>query len=184
MTSKTTMLTGTALLAGTMLLASSAFAQYQSQSGTPSAGTPPSQPSTAEPATSPQPSMPADQNTGTTGQQGQQQMNTPQSSSQNATTMSASAGEPLSKVKDAKTTLASATVQDSSGQQIGQVANVHTTKHGTATTIDVTLQSSGGTQPKTVAIKASKLRYDESSKTLKSDLTSSELQSLPSATSM
>ncbi len=98
--------------------------------------------------------------------------------------MSASSGEPLSQVKDAKTTLASASVKDSSGQPIGQVASIHTTKHGTPTTIDVTLQSTGGGQAKTVAIKASKLKYDQSSNTLQTDLTSSEVQSLPSATGM
>jgi hypothetical protein len=105
----------------------------------------------------------------------QQQTGSPPSAA-----MSANAGEPLTKVKDAKTTLASASVQDSSGQQIGQVATVHTTKRGTPTKIDVTLQTSSG-QSKTVAIEASKFHYDQSSNTLKTDLTASEVQSMPSA---
>jgi hypothetical protein len=177
---KTTMLSGTVLsaLAGSMLFAASAFAQNQTPSGaTPGTAYPSS---TAEPGTMAQPDAATQQ--GTPNTSSQQQMTSPQPMSSPATT-SASAGEPLSKVKDAKTTLAAATLKDASGQSIGQVATVHTTKRGTPTTVDVTLQTSGG-QSKTVAIKASQLQYDQSSNTLKTDLTSTEVQSLPSATGM
>jgi|SRR5215469_7778364 len=186
MRSKNSLLGGAALaaLASTLLFAGSAIAQYQSGTG----NAPPSSPSATSGA---QPGATTDQ-TNAGSATGQQQMSTtPSSPSSSSTTpasssatMSASNGESLSKVKDAKTTLASASVQDSSGQPIGQVSAVHTSKKGTPTTIDVTLQSAGGGQAKTVAIKADKLKFDQSSNTLKSDLTSSEIQSLPTATSM
>lgn len=171
-------------LTGGLLLAASALAQDQTQpAAQPMPG---AQPSTSQPAPGAQTGAPADQTMSQPGMSGQQgQMGSPQStSSGNGSTISASAGQPLSKVKDAKTTLASASVQDSTGQQIGQVTTVHTTKKGTPTTVDVTLQSAGSGQAKTVAIKASKLHYDQSSNTLKADLTSSEVQQLPTATSM
>jgi hypothetical protein len=176
---KNASLSGAAVLAGTLLCASAAFSQ-ETPAPSPNA---PSQPAAAQPGSEGQPSGMMNQNTpatatpgATSTSPGSQQMSSPQSTS---STMSASAGEPLTKVKDAKTTLASASVQDSTGQPVGQVANVHTTKRGTPTTIDVTLQSGG--QSKTIAIKASSLRYDASSNTLKTDLTSSDLQSMPSA---
>lgn len=185
MTSKPRLLGGTALaaFAGTMLLAASAFAQDQSMSNAAPTPGSPSQPSTAEPGTTAQPMGQKDQNAPSAATpSGQQQTTTPSSSSSSAAqTMSASAGEPLSKVKDAKTKLASASVQDSTGQAVGQVTTIHTTKKGTPTTIDVSLQGSGG-QAKTIAIKASELRYDESSNALKTNLTASELSSMPAAT--
>ena len=170
-----TKLSGLFVIAGAMLLSGSALAQTQSPTTpAPSPGMS-SQPTTAQPGSEMQPygaNQPAMNDPSS-----QQQMSSPQNSS---ATMSASTGQPLTQVKDAKTTLASASVQDSSGQAIGQVATVHTTKRGTPTTIDVTLQSSSG-QSKTVAIKASRLQYDQSSNTLKTDLTASEVQAMPSA---
>ena len=184
MRSRNSLLGGAALaaLAGTFLFTASAFAQYQSGTNSAPSASPPAAPSTTQPgSTSGQTANP----TATTGTSGQQ-MSSPSSTSttSSSATMSASAGESVTKVKDAKTTLASASVQDSSGQQVGQVAVVHTSKRGTPTTLDVTLQSNGGGQAKTVAIKASKLKFDQSSNTLKADLTSSEIQALPTATSM
>lgn len=175
---RTRVLSGTALsaFAGTVLLAATALAQDQGASGAgPTSGTN-AQPSAAEPGQTAQPYS--------TPQNAPQQMNSQQmNSSPSSATMSASAGEPVTKVKNAKTKLASASVQDATGQPIGQVASVHTTKKGTPTTIDISLQSTGGLA-KTVAIKASKLRFDQSSNTLKTNLTSQEVQSLPAATGM
>jgi hypothetical protein len=169
------------LAAGLLMSATPSLAQYQGSQ--PAAGAPATaQPGSAQPGAS-QPGTA--QPSGTMDQTNPGSATMPaQPSSSNSSTISASAGEPLSKVKDAKTTLASASVQDSSGQPIGQVANVHTTKKGTATKIDVTLQSAAGGQAKTVSIKASQLHYDSSSNTLKADLTSSDVQALPAASSM
>jgi hypothetical protein len=182
---KNRMLSGAALsaFAGTMLFAASAFAQAQPSEGAPGAGAM-SQPSTAEPGSEAQPYGATQQGSPDAHQQmnATQPMNSPQSAS-SPTMTNASNGEPLSKVKNAKTILASASVQDSTGNPIGQVTSVHTTKRGTPTTIDVMLQTSSG-QAKTVAIKASRLEYDQSSNTLKADLTSSEVQALPTATGM
>jgi len=184
---KASVLGGTATIAGLLMLGATALAQ--GQGGSYAAPSPSSQPSTAEPGQSAQPY-------GTAGQQqmnGPSQTTSPMSSpssgnsmnSSSSSTMSASAGEPLTRVKDAKTTLASATVQDSAGQPVGQVVDVHTTKHGTPTSIDISLQSTAGAgQAKTIAIKASKLRYDKSSNTLKADLTATDIQSLPTASGM
>jgi len=180
MRSKNRMLSGAALsaFAGTMLFAASAFAQSAPSEVAPGPGAA-SQRSAAEPGSEAQPYGATQQNAPDASSQ--QQMSSPQSTSPTMT--NASNGAPLSTVKDAKTTLASASVQDSTGQPIGQVANVHTTKRGTPTTIDVMLQTSSG-RTKTVAIKASKLEYDQSSNTLKTDLTSTEVESLPAATGM
>jgi hypothetical protein len=179
MKSKNRMLSGAALsaFAGTMLFAATAFAQSAPSEVGPAGVR--SQPSTAEPGSEMQPYGATQQNAPAASSQ--QQTSAPQSTSPTMT--HASNGAPLSTVKDAKTTLASASVQDSTGQPIGQVTNVHTTKRGTPTTIDVMLQTGSG-QAKTVAIKASKLQYDQSSNTLKTDLTSTEVQALPAATGM
>jgi hypothetical protein len=189
---KASVLSTTAAFAGLLMLGATALAQGESGSyAAPQSGSP-SQPSTAEPGQSAQPYGPADQDAPSSAANNQQmtspsqtsspsQMSSPSSSS---STMSASEGEPLTHVKNAKTTLASASVQDSSGQSVGQVVDVHMSKHGTPTTIDVSLQSSAGGQPKTIAIKANKLRYDQSSNTLKADLTATDMQSLPTASGM
>ncbi|HEY5046961.1 MAG TPA: hypothetical protein VII49_02945 [Rhizomicrobium sp.] len=186
---KTKVLSGTVLsaVAGSMLLAASAFAQTASPSDGAPAGSM-SQPSATEPGMTPQPN--AQTHESMPGASDMSSPQTPMSSStmgaqqsSSSAMMKASAGEPLSKVKHAKTTLASASVQDSTGQPIGQVKDVHTTRHGTPTMIDVMLQTSGG-ESKTVAIKASKLHYDQSSNTLKTDLTSTEVQAMPKATGM
>ncbi|MGD0191798.1 MAG: hypothetical protein ABSD74_13750 [Rhizomicrobium sp.] len=161
-------------LTGTMLFAATALAQ-NTPAPDPNAA---SQPATAQPGSEAQPYGAQDQTAPgamtSPNATGSSRMSSPQANAP----MTASAGMPLTQVKNAKATLATASLQDSSGQPIGQVTTVHTTKRGTPTTIDVTLT---GGQSKTVAIKASSLRYDETSNTLKTDLTSSELQSLPTA---
>jgi hypothetical protein len=86
--------------------------------------------------------------------------------------------EPISEVKDPATTLASANVQDSSGQTVGQVRSISTTPDGKAGTVNVSLTTSNGIA-KLVAIGVSSLRYDSDSKTLKASLTQSEINSLP-----
>lgn len=171
---KSSVLGGTAALAGLLMLGAGALAQDQSgSSAAPS--------SQATPAQGAQPY----------GSSGQDQMSSPSqtgapSDNANANAPMSASMEPATRVKDAKTTLASASVQDSSGQPVGQVVDVHTTRHGTPTTIDISLQAnaSGSGQAKTIAIKASKLQYDQSSNTLKADLTASDLQSMPAASGM
>ncbi|MGH6888407.1 MAG: hypothetical protein ACREHF_04295 [Rhizomicrobium sp.] len=93
------------------------------------------------------------------------------------------ATESLSSVHNAKTTLASAQVKDSSGQQVGQVSNVHTGLTGTPTKIDIKLTSSTGGRSKTVSVRASELKYDQNSNTLITNLTANALQAMPAASS-
>jgi len=100
--------------------------------------------------------------------------------SQSMSNMSTSSrvNQPISQVKDPATTLVSANVQDSSGQTIGQVKSVSTTPDGKANAVNVSLTSANGTA-KVVSIGANNLIYDTDSKTLKSSLTQSQINSLP-----
>jgi hypothetical protein len=92
--------------------------------------------------------------------------------------MQASSGVALSAVSNAKQTLASASVKDSSGQTLGQVQKVKTSASGTPTAIDVSLTSAP--TPKVVQLKASQLRYDRSNNMLMTvGLSASEVQSMP-----
>lgn len=88
---------------------------------------------------------------------------------------------PLTSVSDSKTKIMSAPVQDSAGNTIGTVQQVSTNPSGKAKTVDVTLTTPGG-QSKIVKIRASKLRYDSTSNLLKADLTKSQIEKLPTAT--
>lgn len=88
---------------------------------------------------------------------------------------------PLTSVSDSKTKIMSAPVQDAAGNTIGTVQQVSTSPSGKAKSVDVTLTTTGG-QSKIVKIKASKLRYDSASNLLKADLTKSEIEKLPTAT--
>jgi hypothetical protein len=85
--------------------------------------------------------------------------------------------QPATQVTSPETTLASATVQDSSGQSVGQVRSVKTSG-GKASSIAVSLSGAGGAG-KVVSIKASKLRYDPSGNTLQASLSSTEINALP-----
>jgi hypothetical protein len=180
--------TGLAALAGLLMLAASPV--LAQQSAAPQNQTQAAPGSTAPAAGQAMPNStaaPADQTSpAAPGASGQTMPGSAQSTTSPASnapaTMSASA-ESLSHVKDAKTTLASASVQDSSGQQVGQVSTVHTSKHGTATKVDITLSSAGGSQAKTISVSASKLRYDPNSNTLITDLSSTDLQAMPAASS-
>ena len=154
--------TGLAALAGLALAAAApAFAQMRGQSS------PPSQTYQNSPS-SPMNSPTYNQSSGTsrTGS-----MNTSAST------------ESLNSVRNAKTTLASAQVQDSNGQQVGQVSTVHTSTSGRPTKIDITLNSNNGSPAKTIAVNASQLRYDPNSNTLITNLSATDLQSMPAATS-
>lgn len=91
--------------------------------------------------------------------------------------------ESLSNVQNAKTTLASAQVQDANGQQIGQVKDVHTGNSGKPTKVDITLMPSNGGNGKTVSVKATDLRYDQQNNTLVTNLTTTDLQAMPAASS-
>jgi len=85
---------------------------------------------------------------------------------------------PLSTLSDAKSKIISASVEDSSGAQVGTVKSVKTSTSGKTSEVDVTL--SGATDNgKVVRIKASKLRYEESGNLLTTTLTKSEIDKLP-----
>lgn len=172
MTTKTFGRTGLVALAGLLMLAAApSFAQTQSQTGSP-------QSQTTTPAN---PAGSSYQNSTGTMQNGAMQNGG--STYTPGTSKTAMSGESLSRVKNAKTTLASAQVQDSSGQQVGQVSTVHTSRSGHPTKIDITLTSTNGGQAKTVAVSASKLRYNKTNNTLITNLSATDLQAMPTATS-
>jgi hypothetical protein len=102
----------------------------------------------------------------------------PSSMMDSATRLNNTGAKPLSRVKDPSTTLASASVSDSSGQSVGQVQSVKTSASGTATSVAVSLNPSGGA-PKVVSINADDLTYDASSNKLKASLTTQEITQLP-----
>ncbi|HWE06684.1 MAG TPA: hypothetical protein VG274_08250 [Rhizomicrobium sp.] len=165
--------TGLAALAGLLTMAATpTLAQYQNQPSNPQSQTAPN----SGQATPGNPGAPA-------VQASPSYQNSTGSMQNPGKTTSAASTESLSRVSHAKTTLASAQVQDSSGQQVGQVSNVHTTRKGHATKVDITLSSSNGGQPKTISVSASKLKYDKNSNTLITDMTANDLQAMPAATS-
>lgn len=90
--------------------------------------------------------------------------------------------QPISQVKDPATTLASANVEDSNGDTVGQVKSVSTTPDGKASAVNVSLTSPNGTA-RIVSIGANSLMYDSDSKRLKSSLTQSQINSLPATQS-
>ncbi|HTQ14576.1 MAG TPA: hypothetical protein VMH86_11935 [Rhizomicrobium sp.] len=81
----------------------------------------------------------------------------------------------LSAVSNPATTIANAAVDDSTGQQVGQVQKVKTNSKGKPTAVEVSLTSGA----KTVSIRASKLKFDQSSNLLKADMSYSQIQALP-----
>jgi hypothetical protein len=172
--------TGLAALAGLLTMAATpTLAQYQNQPSNPQSQTAPN----SGQATPGNPGAPAVQ-ASPSYQNSTGSMQNSTGSMQNSGKMTSAANaESLSRVSHAKTTLASAQVQDSSGQQVGQVSNVHTTRKGHATKVDITLSSSNGGQPKTISVSASKLKYDKNSNTLITDMTANDLQAMPAATS-
>lgn len=91
-------------------------------------------------------------------------------------------GQPLNTVSNPSSALASAMVQDATGQPVGQVKTVHTSSAGTARSVAVSL-TSGDNSGKVVTIKADKLMFDPSSNVLKSSLTLQEIDQLPTTQS-
>ncbi len=106
-------------------------------------------------------------------------MSSPQTPMSSPMTEQSTSTQPASQVSSPETTLASATVQDSNGQSIGQVKSVKTSSGGKASSVAVSLSSAG----KVVSIKASKLRYDPSGNVLKASLSSTEINALPATQS-
>lgn len=84
----------------------------------------------------------------------------------------------IGQVKDPATTLASAIVEDSSGDTVGQVKSVNTTADGKASAVNVSLSAANG-PGRVVSIGANSLMYDSDSKRLKASLTQSQIESLP-----
>lgn len=95
-----------------------------------------------------------------------------------ANTNTANPTESVASVTDAKTQLAAATVQDQSGQQVGQVQDVHTSSSGKATRVDVALNTPSGVG-KVVSLKASQLGYDPSKNIVVAQLSRSDIESMP-----
>lgn len=95
---------------------------------------------------------------------------------------SSRATQPISRLKDPASTLSSARVEDSTGQVVGQVNSVSTAADGKASAVNVSLTTSTGAA-KVVAIGVNSLLYDSDSKTLKSTLTQSQINSLPATQS-
>ncbi|MGA9795890.1 MAG: hypothetical protein WBQ17_10200 [Rhizomicrobium sp.] len=104
-------------------------------------------------------------------------------SSRTSSSMMATNAVMLSSVSNPKTTLASAAVKDSSGQQIGHVKNVVTDSMGKPTKIDISLTQPSGTA-KTVAVRAGNLRYDQQKNALMTtSLTASQVDAMPAISS-
>ncbi|HEX3808874.1 MAG TPA: hypothetical protein VHW02_04155 [Rhizomicrobium sp.] len=158
MTRKIAMLSGAAV-AAMMLAATPSFAQQHP-------GQEPSTTTTAQPAMNDQ----MQNQNSTAAPTTQNSMSSSQSSMSGSTIA-------LSKVQDPKNTLAQATVQDSTGTQVGQVQSVETSSSGTPLKVDITLQTTAGAN-KTVAIPASKLRYDESARVIRARLSQSEIEAM------
>lgn len=125
--------------------------------------------------------------TGATPATPSQPMSAPQTSptsspygASQSTGSSMSEGESLTQVSEPKTTLAKMPVQDSSGTPVGEVSSIKTSKHGKVEAVNVSLTGSG-TSGKEVEIKASKLRYSPTSRTLKARLTGAEIRAMPKA---
>ena len=92
------------------------------------------------------------------------------------------AAEPLSTLSNPSSSLATATVQDSTGKSIGQVKSVQTSAAGTAKSVTVSL-TTGDNTGKVVNIKADNLMFDANSNTVKSSLTLQEIDQLPTSQS-
>ncbi|HLY05946.1 MAG TPA: hypothetical protein VKR31_09385 [Rhizomicrobium sp.] len=86
--------------------------------------------------------------------------------------------QPADQVGNPSSTLATDSVQDASGQQVGTVRSVRMGANGRASRINISLTRSG----RTVSIRARELRFDPASNTLKSTLTLSQISSLPPPT--
>jgi len=177
MTLKSTIL-GAAAAAALMLAAAPGFAQTSSS---PSPSSPPPY-SSSSPSSQGAPS-----GTDTMQQNQQYPSGTPSGTSGTAGSASSSATNtastvPLSQVQNPSTALASAQVQDSAGQNVGQVQKVETGASGKVSKVDVTLSTSTASG-KTVAIPAHDLRFDQSGNILKARLTQSEIEKLQSSSS-
>jgi hypothetical protein len=88
---------------------------------------------------------------------------------------------PLTDVSDTNE-LASASVKDSYGQMVGRVQRVKKSASGRPTTVDIALTTATA-QGKIVTVKASNLKFDPANKIVVAQLSSSELDTMPSASS-
>jgi hypothetical protein len=88
---------------------------------------------------------------------------------------------PLTDVSDTNQ-LASASVKDAYGQKVGQVRAVKKSASGRPTSLDIALTTATA-QGKVVNVKASNLKFDPANKIVIAQLSSSELDTMPSASS-
>jgi|HubBroStandDraft_1064217.scaffolds.fasta_scaffold298201_1 hypothetical protein len=103
------------------------------------------------------------------------------SSSMNNTSASSTktaAKVPLDSVTNPKRTLASAKVQNTNGQQIGEVKNVTVGSDGKPVSVNVSLQNTSGA-PKTVQVDANQLSYDRDNNVLITPLSQDQINALP-----
>lgn len=87
----------------------------------------------------------------------------------------------LSQVSNPQETLAKASVQDSQGNSIGPVQTVVVGSNGKPTAVKVDVGSFLGTASKVVAIKASKLKFQQDNNILVTTMTKDQIKSLPQA---
>jgi hypothetical protein len=103
------------------------------------------------------------------------------SHSQSASGTNVTAKASLDTVRNPKQTLASATVQNSNGQQIGQVKGVKVGSDGKTQAVDVQVIGQGGAAPKTVRLDANDLSYDKDNNVLVTPLSSDQVNSMPTS---
>lgn len=86
---------------------------------------------------------------------------------------------PVSKVADAKATLASASVVDMDGNSVGAVHDVKASSDGKAEEIRVDVGGFLGVGSKLVALTPSRLKYERDRNVLITDMTKDEIKALP-----
>jgi trimeric autotransporter adhesin len=110
-----------------------------------------------------------------------QSMNAPATSPQGASTANATnaaAQASLDTVSNPKSTLASAKVENASGQQIGQVKRVNVGSNGKTQAVDIVVQGANGSTSKTVRVDANDLSYDKDNNVLVTPLSQDQLNSM------
>jgi hypothetical protein len=89
--------------------------------------------------------------------------------------------ESLDNVSNPKSTLASATVQNSNGQSIGQVKKISVGSNGKTQAVDVQIKGQSGATTKTIRLDANDLSYDKDNNVLVTPLSSDQLSNMPSS---
>ena len=96
-----------------------------------------------------------------------------------STNMAAKAS--LDTVSNPKRTLASAKVENSSGQSIGQVKRVNVGSNGKTQAVDIQVQGQNGAGTKTIRLDANDLSYDKDNNVLVTPLSADQISSMPTS---